>query len=228
MVKSSKIYLIRLLSFLVIEAILFVLVFSTHGLINKISSFLCVVVPFLFSLTFISKDFDTIYTQIALFCTVMADLFLVVLEPQIRGVAMTFFFITQLCYALRTLRFYNKKIVFIIVYVFAVVLVITTTIIVLKNKTDYLSIISMLYYTFLVCNVIFSCIKFKYSPLLAVGLILFICCDTLIGLKMAIGTYIDINPSSFLYIISHTTFNLAWLFYIPSQTLLALSVYRKK
>ena len=230
MEKTKKINfnLIRILIFLLIQTILFVLVFTTQGIVNKVSSFLCVVVPFTFSLTFISKDLDKVYTQVALFCTVMADLFLVVLEPQIRSLAMTFFFITQLCYSLRILRFYNKKIAFMIVYILAIVVVIIITIIVLKDRVDYLSVISMLYYTLLVCNVIFSCIKFKLFPLLAVGLILFLCCDTLIGLSEAIGSYIFVSQSSFLYIISHTSFNLAWLFYIPSQTLLALSLTKKK
>ena len=223
-IKSQKLKLFKLFVFLMLQAVLFVLVFVTQGLFNRLVSFLSIVNCLIFAITFLTKDRINILTQLALLFTVLADVFLVLIDHQIRTLAMTFFSMVQICYFLRLLCGSRKKILWIIVYSSMVVLVEIVTIIVLKGLIDYLSIVSIFYYTLLICNVVFSFFQFRICPLFAIGLLLFLFCDTLIGLNVAIGTYISLEPSSILYIISHTTFNFAWLFYVPAQTLLALSI----
>jgi hypothetical protein len=59
--------------------------------------------------------------------------------------------------------------------------------------------------------------------LLALGLLLFACCDTLIGLALLDG-YIAVPQSSILHQIAYPGFDLVWACYMPSQVLLVLSL----
>lgn len=213
--------------FIVIQTVLFVLVFTTHNELHKVASFGCVVNPFAYSLKFLSKDKIAIYTQIALLTTVFADLFLVVITPQFKDVAMTFFAITQICYALRLLQLTKHKAVNIVLRVVYIIAVIVVTFLVLKDKTDYLSVISMFYYANLILNLVYAIAFIKKSPLFAIGLLLFLLCDTIIGLDVASGTYLNIQ-SQFIQNVLDLPFNLAWVFYVPSQALLALSLHKTK
>ena len=57
---------------------------------------------------------------------------------------------------------------------------------------------------------------------MASALVLFLLCDTVIGLQVMGGMYLPIDDGSLLSRILYPGFNLAWLFYLPSQVLLAL------
>ena len=59
--------------------------------------------------------------------------------------------------------------------------------------------------------------------LLAIGLVLFLCCDTVIGLNMA-KTYLPIPSDALLYRVINPGFDLAWACYLPSQVLITLSL----
>ena len=65
--------------------------------------------------------------------------------------------------------------------------------------------------------------SFSKNPLLAIGLVLFILCDTVIGLSL-IDTYLPVAKDSLMYRIIFPGFDLAWAFYLPSQALLAVSL----
>ena len=86
-----------------------------------------------------------------------------------------------------------------------------------------LAVVSMMYYTILVVNVIFATIRTRSNPFLAIGLILFLCCDTVIGLHM-MDSYLPIPQDSFLYRAIRPGFDLAWTCYLPSQVLITLSL----
>lgn len=212
--------------FLISEFILFVLIFTLKGKASTIVSFLSIINPFLYSLSF-NKSKEVVMTNIALFFTVISDLFLVIIEPTYKDIAMISFNIVQICYFLRLLLLSNNKIRDLIIRIALIVFVVIITILVLKDKTDFLSIISMIYYINLILNLVYSFINFKVSPLFAIGLLLFICCDTLIGFDNLSG-YLSINESSFIYKLNHLNFNLAWVFYVPSQTLISLSCVDNK
>ena len=107
------------------------------------------------------------------------------------------------------------------VFLFAVIL----TAIVLKENTNFLSLISLFYYANLLVNVVFAFIKFKKAPLLAIGLLLFSLCDVFVGLSRIDG-FMHIPDGSLIYQIKNVPLNMAWLFYVPSQTVLALSTIK--
>lgn len=227
MLNYNKYKNLAIILFSFIQLILFVTVQATSGIFNTISSFAVVVLCCLFVILYIEKSKDYIFTQIALICTVMADLFLVVLQPMKQLPAMIFFSITQICYFLRL--FFNtkskkEKQIHIIIRAASSFLAIILTIVVLKAKADALSLVSMFYYANLIINIVFAFIHFKSSNLLAIGLLLFLCCDTIVGINVLLDQYIT-SPSlqeSINSILS--SLNWAWIFYVPSQTLLALSL----
>lgn len=207
--------------FLISEIILFVLIFTLKGRASSIVSFLSILNAFIFSLTCLNTK-ESKLTSVALLFTVISDLFLVIVEPTYKDLAMVSFNVVQICYFFRLLHLSNNKVRDIGIRIFFVIFTIIITIVVLKDKTDFLSVISMIYYINLILNLVHSFIHFKVSPLFAIGLLLFICCDTLIGLDNLSG-YLSISESSFIYKLNHLNFNLAWVFYVPSQMLIGLS-----
>ena len=223
---SNKRQIILSSIFVAIEMVLFVLIFTISGPANKWISFSCILLCFLFSLTLISLSKTKILTQIGLLTTVLADVFLVILgEHQV--VAMSFFSITQIAYFLRIfLNTDSKKerVVHIAIRMLAIVGTIIATILVLGEKLDALSFISMFYYVNLILNVVFSFVQIKKSILFPIGLLCFAICDLFIGLQVAIGTYISVPESSFIYKVVFSSFNWAWFFYVPAQVLIVLSL----
>ena len=213
--------------FVIIEITFSILIQITSGDINTILSFSTIVLACIFPLLFMNRNRNYIYTQIGLVCTVCADLFLVVIEPMHQIPAMCFFSITQICYFLRI--YFNQssnkqKLIHLLIRIIMIVLVLSITTIVLKDKTDFLSIISMFYYTNLIMNIIFASIQYKKSLLFPIGLLLFACCDLLIGLDVLNSSYLEIKEGTFLSFLCNPGFNLAWVFYVPSQMFIALSM----
>lgn len=213
--------------FVIIEITFSILIQITSGDINTILSFSTIVLACIFPLLFMNRNRNYIYTQIGLVCTVCADLFLVVIEPMYQIPAMCFFSITQICYFLRI--YFNQpsnkqKLIHLLIRIIMIVLVLSITTIVLKDKTDFLSIISMFYYTNLIMNIIFASIQYKKSLLFPIGLLLFACCDLLIGLDVLDSSYLEIKEGTFLSFLCNPGFNLAWVFYVPSQMFIALSM----
>ena len=93
----------------------------------------------------------------------------------------------------------------------------------LGTAADAVAIVSMFYYANLLVNIVFAFCQPHVTRLLAIGLTLFILCDTLIGLS-CLDAYVAISEDSFIWKLIHPGFDLAWAFYLPSQTLIALSL----
>ena len=181
---KNKKHKIILISFIIIEIILCLLVQLTGGIFNTIVSFGAVVIAFIYSVLNYNKPKQ--FITYGLFTTVCADIFLVVLNPMKQSLAMVFFSITQICYFIHIFNNQDKKYKLInIVTRFIIVLVVfIITIIILKENKDFLSLISMFYYTNLVLNIIFSLLIIDKNYIFTLGLIFFACCDLLIGLSI--------------------------------------------
>ncbi|MBE5757037.1 MAG: hypothetical protein E7342_04465 [Clostridiales bacterium] len=211
------------ISFILAELILYLLIFTVKSL-SAHASFSLVALAFFFSLIYLRKN--NFVVQIALFFTLISDVFLVLLTPLThlnQSIAMTTFSVVQIAYAFLILK-ESKKVqtkINIIVRVVLVAIVEIITILVLKEKLDYLSVISMFYYANLVLNVVFALINYKKFPLLTIGVVLFLLCDTVIGLQFVFNMFGVTN--GVFYNIVYAPFNLAWVFYGPSQALLSLS-----
>ncbi|MBO5879169.1 MAG: hypothetical protein J6Q68_01285 [Clostridia bacterium] len=213
------------IAFVCLETILFILIQCSGGLRERVFSFSSVAVAALFALVFTIKRKESVFTSVALLFTVCADVCLVLMAEQQRLLAMIFFSAVQTFYFLRILLENDGKrlkATHISVRVSTVLFALFLTLIVLGENADALSLISMIYFASLIVNIVFAFFNFKKSPLLALGLVFFSLCDVLVGLSL-IDMYIPIAVDSIIYKLTHTEFNLIWTFYVPSQTLIALS-----
>lgn len=224
--RRNKLFFGILISlFFVVETALGILLQCSSGRAVSVFSFLSVVLACLFCLLFMARTKAYLLTQTALIFTVAADYFLVLSNPQIKLPAMLAFLVTQLCYGLRiflTDENEGRKRVEALVRIVLSFGIVIATAAVLGRDCDLLAPVSMLYYLHLLLNVVFAFLRFKRNAVLAFGLLLFILCDTLIGLAM-LESYFPVN-SDLIGRIVHPGFDLAWAFYLPAQMLLAVSL----
>ena len=103
------------------------------------------------------------------------------------------------------------------------VVAVCVTVAVLGKNCDAVALVSVFYYANLILNAAFAFVSFGKNPIFAIGLALFILCDTVIGLSM-IDSYLPVAKDSLFYRILSPGFDLAWTFYLPSQALLAVSL----
>ena len=230
MLNKSKFKLPIIICFLACQLVLGILVQTTQGIANVAISYACVILACLFMALFFENSKSYYLTQVGLICTVMADLFLVVLSPIRQLPAMIFFSVTQICYFIRLYLNQDKgqRRIHLIVRGSAVLIALILTIVVLKGNTDALSLVSLFYYANLAINIVFAFMQFKKCPAFAIGLLLFLLCDTIVGLNVMASDYIPIDTGSFIYKLLNTDLNLAWIFYVPSQALIGISLAKFK
>ena len=217
-------------AFLIAELTLGILLQVLDGRAAVWCSYAAVVLACLFAFLFFSRTPRYYLTQAALLTTVCADYFLVLRGAKEKLVAMLFFSLTQLCYFARiyfTETSKKTRTVHAILRVSLPLLTILVTLLVLGKNADAVALVSMFYFANLLLNVVFAFLLGEKLPLLAIGLLLFACCDVFVGLSLIEG-YLPLAEGSLIYRLAHPGFNLAWVFYVPSQALLALSLTRQK
>ena len=226
MIKNKKLLFALSMAFLCTMAVLGVLLQTCQDEIPFNIRYTAVVAACLFCVLFAEKSLSFVFTQLALLCTVGADYFLVYRTDMRQLPAMLFFSAVQIAYFLR-LYFEDdsktRRKVHLILRVVLSLTVLGVTIAVLGKNSDAVALVSMFYYANLILNAVFAFTSIKKNPMFAIGLALFILCDTVIGLSL-IDTYLPIAENSFIYKIINPGFDLAWAFYLPAQTLLALSL----
>ncbi len=216
--------------FLVGEAICFVLVQVTSGDTNRYLSFFSILLCALTALCWMRPHKHYVLGQLALVFTVIADVFLVLLPQRQQLPAMLAFSVTQMCYF--SILFWGEgrtsvRRIHLATRIVLSCLAIGMTCLVLRDRTDAVALVSVFYYAHLIGNIVFAGISLRRTGVLFfIGLCLFLCCDTLIGLA-CIDPYLSLQEGSFLYWLAHPPLNLAWMFYIPSQVALTLSLLAK-
>ena len=225
MIKNKKILPLAAACFIAVETAMGIIIHTAGG---NTPRFISVVIACAFCLIFSKTEASYILTRLALVCTVLADIFLLMLPTMQQLPAMILFSVTQLAYFLRIYLGEESKLRAWHVTIRAATSVITlaVTFAVLGSSVDAVAAVSMFYYANLIVNVVFAFIDFRKSPILAPGLLLFALCDAVIGLDFLDG-YVSLPSDAFIYKIIHPGFDLAWAFYLPAQTLLALSSLKK-
>ncbi|MEE3427305.1 MAG: hypothetical protein VZR55_05415 [Candidatus Enteromonas sp.] len=215
--------------FLLIEATLFfVILFAPLSfLAGNILRFSTVGIATIFGWIFLDqKPYFVICAALTFTC--IADFLLEIVDPPERSAATTCFLLAQFVYAGYICSFaYNTAETVVHLSVRGLLTIAAGIIVfkVLKDKADYLSLVSVVYFANLLLNIIFSFIHFKDHPLLAIGFLCFALCDLNVGLSVGVSAgYIDIRGPlyDFLFL---SRFDFIWLFYIPSQTLLSSEIY---
>lgn len=207
-------------AFLLAELILYILLLTAGGTVAVVSSYISIVLCFLYALWNIRKENVLLICGLA--CTVAADYFLVVCSPREQLWGMIFFLGAQTLYAVR-LHLSSRNRMLLIIRAGLILCAEAVTVLVLKDKTDALAVVSICYYVNLIMNTLEAFTLFGKNKLLPIGFVLFILCDTVIGLQVASGAYLPIGEDSLIHQIIFVDFNLAWLFYLPSQVLISLS-----
>lgn len=210
--------------FLLAELVLYILILSTGGKVLIFSSFFSVVLCFLYALSDIKRGKRLLVC--GLFFTVCADFCLVICDPIQQLWGMIFFLTAQSLYALHLFRLKPSR-SRLLVRLTLIITALILCVIVLRNKTDALALVSLCYYGNLIMNIVDALANRKEEKLLPSAFLLFILCDTVIGLQVASTGYLSIGRESLLYKFLFMDFNLSWLFYLPSQVLIALSARKK-
>ena len=196
----------------------------------SVVAYISIVLACLFCALFAERSCEYLFTQLALVCTVCADFFLVYCDDGDKLAAMIFFSGTQIFYFLRLLFKTQRgafRTVHIATRIAASLLAVLVTLLVLGEGADALSVVSIFYYAHLILNLVFAFITKGETPLFAIGLLLFLGCDTFVGFAMLDG-YLPIAEGSLIDRLNSIPLNMAWIFYTPSQTLLALSLLPKR
>lgn len=206
--------------FLAVSAVLYYFILTAGGKLLVGAEYCAIVLCFLFALLHLKNRQWFLLGGLAY--TLGADYFLVVCSPMQQLWGMIFFLGAQSLYAAMLHRSRpSKAYLWIRLCLIAVAEVITVAI--LKDKTDALALVSICYYVNLIFNIVMAFVQFKSYKLFAIGLVLFLLCDTVIGLQVAAGGYLPIAEGSALHSILFVPFNLSWMFYLPSQVLISLS-----
>lgn len=212
--------------FLSIQLLLYLLsVYIDTIFPTNVLEYLIIVINFIFGfyLMLKIKSKDSLLTLIALFFTLIADTFLVLLAKY-QTIAMLSFSITQMFYFLKikNLSKENKINKYDYIRLISVIsFLIIVTISTIKNF-DMLILITTFYFIMLLFNFIDSLKTFKKYPLFSIGLFLFICCDIFVGLNFLKNSLPSISIINFLLNIKFV--DMVWFFYAPSQVILTLSI----
>ena len=218
--KRNSAYIV---AFLAVELLLYGLILTTGGKLLVWSEFISIILCFLYALLSFKDQMmigGLAFTMCADFCLVMS-------QPIQQLWGMVFFLIAQTFYPmlLHSQRLPKGLLTIRLILIVAVEIV---AVLILGEKTDPLALVSMCYYVNLVMNMVCAFARFKHNRLLAFGFVLFILCDTVIGLQVAAGGYLTIPEGSVVHNIIFSGFHLSWFFYLPSQVLLALSAGKKR
>lgn len=178
-----------------------------------------IILLFLYSfLNYKKWDIEHISFRIAYLFTVLADLFLLVLNSHFI-VGVSFFIIAQINYFIYLNHDTPKKRIsaYIIMYVFICSILISSISIILKSF-EPLYFVVVLYFILLIINTISSFNKKnKHGIRLFIGFILFILCDINVGLN---NLEFVLNNNILYSFVSVAM----WMFYLPSQYLIVNSL----
>ena len=229
MVRSKPVLAGATVLFFVTE-ILLGIAFQTGSGHGRLLRFATVVLACLFCVLFAERSREYLLTQTALLLTVCADWFLVLPPSPNQLPGMVFFAAAQLIYAARLYlseRSPTRRRGQIISRACLSAAAVTVTALVLGADTDAVALISLFYYANLALNIVFAWTQASKQFMMAVGLTLFLLCDTLVGFTF-LDSYLTVAEGSLIDRINHPGFDLAWAFYLPSQMLLAVSLLPRR
>lgn len=216
--------------FIAIELALYILIlFANLNGWHRIISFMSIVICFVYVCLINKKNnMDYNIMRLAFVSTLTADYFLTLhSKEQILGTFL--FFLSQLMFFFRIHLSYQRikpKILSLYAFIFMFLLMIAFLMI---RRIDLLLLVSLLYFTFLLLNMIFSWITHKKYIWFTLGLTLYVFADLMVAMHMA-DPYITFSDQSIMHYLTSTSINLIWLFYLPTQVFLALSAkyYQKE
>jgi hypothetical protein len=212
----------RLLAvFFAAELVLFIAIhgFSIplrSGTLHYASIVLCALLCFL-----VKGDSEELkWTRIAFVFTLAADWFLTYLQTnQLLGTVL--FLLAQIAFTKRLLASEKRPRVKIVLRI-ALALMFLLGGWIFAGRFDLLLAVALVYYAMLLANAVDATFFRRPEAMLAVGLWFYVLCDLLVGLSQSAG-YLVIAQGSPIDWILHGPIHWIWVFYLPSQALIAAS-----
>ena len=163
----------------------------------------------------------------ALLFTLFADYFLILKDGERKTLAMVFFLIAQIAYAMKTLRFASsekERKLHTVLRLSLSIIGAAVTLLVLGKDCEALFVISVVYYINLTVSMVISFIHSRSGEALitGIGLLLFALCDISIGFYFLIDIF-SLGAGSFIYDFITSVPSFVYIFYPPSQAVLAIS-----
>ena len=223
--RANKFKLILSTIFTAAEIALLVLVLLDCTSITKHLEFSSVALAGLFCILFINPNKNAFSIIIGLILTIFADIFLVLLNPTNQLMGVIFLVTSQLCYYLFLIANTKSKVSQVLNSATRLIItaaLIVLSIIFLKEKIDALFILAIIYASNLLASVIFAFAGGKKSIAFAIGLLLLILSNAIVGLQTASGSLITIKAGTLFHKIIFVNFNLVWALYIPALTIIAI------
>ena len=157
--------------------------------------------------------------------TVLADYFLIVSEPLCELYGVIVFSAAQGCYflALYMRQSGRARKIHLAVRLSLIALSLPIAAALLGDSADALTMWSLFYYVNLLVNAVCAFIDSPRFALFGVGLLLFALCDATLGLGYFATEYLHVGKDNPLYYLANSSVNIPWVFYVPSQTIIALS-----
>ena len=201
--------------------LLFLLIYP-QGELCRLFEYALVLMCFAFACGHRSESAEGILSLLALLFTAGADFFLVALKEEQWIPGMTVFCFAQLFWALRLLFLEEgrRRFVHCITWAFTCGTLLVVAIIMARG-VDTLLLLCAVYASLIVTTAFFSWLS-PHSFLFTLGMTLFLGCDFFVMVNNA-PLYIDIGTYPLLKTLYEIPFNMMWVFYGPSQILLALS-----
>ena len=229
MQNNTRIRAVGSVVFLAAELAFLIAIQLTSGRTNDVLCVLSILLALIFATLFGKRSRDGLLVSLALACTLVADAILQFSDPIQRLPAMLLFSATQILYALLLLAWQprDKRTRYLVLYGVIAAAALSLTVAILGKNADAVSLVSLFYYATLAVNIL-SAFRARRSLAFALGLVFFILCDTLVGLDVMMLEYIPLSPDSLIYRLTHTGIDLVWLFYVPAQTLIALSTAKRR
>lgn len=228
MKNKNLIFKIFTLAYLITHLIIYIFLFGIRvfdsNKVHIIFYFViisCLIYSFIFFL--FRRNRHTLFIFLAFIFTSISDTFLVLLDDYYELALVTFIF-TQLSYFIYIhITFFQEKkwIKDISVRILTIVIGLMTMIFVDKDS-KLITFLSIIYFSNLLLNFIYSCCTKHKNFLFITGLLLFVFCDFCVGC-FNIGNIIEVSKDSIITKIKDYPINLSWVFYYPSQVLLSIS-----
>lgn len=220
----EKITGVALAAFITLELLLLPLIQLTPADVSTVSSYFAIAAVTVFAALCYRTEKDKRYIILGIALTLVADTFLLLCDDaELYGVLS--FIMVQAAYAVylakREMRSSVRRVSIFLRVALSLILV-GVAFAVLGKNTDPLSVASVVYYGNLVINTALAFLLGRSERVFSVGLLLFCMCDLSIGLETLFDVYLNSDALDFFY---GKYLNLPWLFYQPSQILIAISVY---
>jgi len=214
---------LSLIFFLIAELYLYVMLICFNSLINiKILSFLSILLCFIISLFMHCKTKDYYIMILALFFTLLSDIFFIFFDKLI-VFGLISLNITQILYFLRIYidSEYEKK--NLINRVIFIPLGLIFCYLLLKERMDISSILWVIFIINLFINILFTIKEIGLNNFFPIGLLLLLMYSVSM-MFVSLPNYININVP-FIDFLIELPFDIKWAFYLPAVVVLTCSIF---